>query len=208
MENEDAAECGSVTHWIRELKGGNQSAIERLWNRYYLSLSSKARTLFGKRSRAVQDEEDIAAAALDFLLSDKLHNINNRQELIKVLVTITRNKVCDHKRRTGALTRGGGRVSTICDLDVPLREHVENLQSKLDGPEIVAKVRDLYRHLKKSLPDEELQLICELRVNGAPIEEIAEKLGVAMRTVERRIKLIQTIWLETMQLDDIDPFSD
>ena len=51
---------GSVTHWIRVLKAGEESALEMLFARYWPRLVELARSRLGQAPRRVADEEDVA----------------------------------------------------------------------------------------------------------------------------------------------------
>jgi len=46
---------------------------------------------------------------------------------------------------------------------------------------------------RKSLGDEILRTVAELRVQNYTIDEIAEKLGLARRTIHRKLDLIRKI---------------
>ena len=56
---------GSVTHWICELKDGDEGAAQQeLFNRYFQRLTGLARTRLRNISRRAQDEEVVAMQAL------------------------------------------------------------------------------------------------------------------------------------------------
>ena len=58
---------GSVTRCIAELKAGEASAAERLWQAYFQRLVGLARAKLGPRARPLADEEDVALSAFKSL---------------------------------------------------------------------------------------------------------------------------------------------
>jgi DNA-directed RNA polymerase specialized sigma24 family protein len=61
-------------------------------------------------------------------------------------------------------------------------------------PEFAAMVAEEYRRLLEVLDDEELRRIATLKLEGYSDVDIAARLGCAVRTVARRLKLIRTLW--------------
>src|SRR5438128_3494407 len=54
---------GSVTRWVRALKGGDVAAAQPLWERYYRRLVSLARGKLRSARRREADEEDVVQSA-------------------------------------------------------------------------------------------------------------------------------------------------
>ena len=65
------ASPGSVTHWIGQLRAGDQVAAQHLWEGYFRRLVGLARGKLQslRAMRAAADEEDVALSALRQLLS-------------------------------------------------------------------------------------------------------------------------------------------
>ena len=55
--------------------------------------------------------------------------------------------------------------------------------------EFLAEVQYLAR-----LPDRELEAVAVWRMEGYSVEEVADKLGCAPRSVKRKLRLIRSIW--------------
>src|SRR5437868_6100048 len=105
---------GSVTRWIGGLKEGDPEAARRLWQRYFDDLVRLARARLRDAPRGAADEEDAALSAFDSLCRGaaavRFPRLDDREDLWRVLVTITARKAADliqHERRR---KRGGGRV--------------------------------------------------------------------------------------------------
>src|SRR5438445_10654567 len=56
---------GSVTRWLGQLQGGNEAAVQPLWERYFRRLVGLARTRVHSGPRRGADEEDVALSAFD-----------------------------------------------------------------------------------------------------------------------------------------------
>src|SRR5690242_10311307 len=108
------AHVDSVTLWISQLKQGDQSAAQRLWERYVDQLVRLARKKLGRTSRRVADEEDLANAAfagcIRGIAAGRFPRMNDRNDLWQMLVKVTDRKSVDHHRRARAAKRGGGAV--------------------------------------------------------------------------------------------------
>src|SRR6516225_8646759 len=111
-----AEDDGSVTRWIGDLKGGGESAAQHLWERYFHRLVhlARARLRSGRRTGAVEDEEDAALSAFDSFCRGaalgRFPQLADREDLWRLLVVITARKAADQKEREGRIKRGGGKV--------------------------------------------------------------------------------------------------
>src|SRR3954471_13996466 len=107
--------AGSVTHWIGDLKAGGQEAAARLWGRYFHRLVHIARDRLREAPRGKADEEDVALSAFHSLCHGaaigRFPELTDRNNLWRLLLTITAQKALDHRRREGRLKRGGGRTT-------------------------------------------------------------------------------------------------
>jgi DNA-directed RNA polymerase specialized sigma24 family protein len=64
-------------------------------------------------------------------------------------------------------------------------------------PEFAAQVAEEWQALLNRLNDDELRKIAVWKMEGFSSNEIAERLGKALATIERRLKLIRTVWTES-----------
>ena len=106
---------GSVTRILKEFKEGDPSAVEALWRRYFARLVVLARRRLQNQRRLIAaDEEDAALSAFKSFhrraRRGDFPKLDDRDDLWVQLVTLTRQKVIDLKRREGAEKRGGGLV--------------------------------------------------------------------------------------------------
>ena len=194
---------GSVTHWIQQLKDGDQTAAQGLWNGYFQRLVGLARVKLQGASRAAADEEDIALSAFDSFCrgaeQGRFPQLDDRDDLWHLLVVITERKAFDcvqHERRQ---KRGGGDVlgesAFLEPSDSSTTEvGMGQLASAEPTPEIAAQVADECRRLLECLGDATLQSVAVWKMEGYTNAEIADKLGCAVPTVERKLHVIRSLW--------------
>ena len=194
--------AGSVTHWIGDLKSGGQEAAARLWGRYFDGLVHIARDRLREAPRGKADEEDVAISAFHSLCQGaargRFPELQDRDNLWKLLLTITAQKALDHRRREGRLKRGGGRTRRR-DGVVP-RADTEDALAQVAGrepsPEFAAQMAEQYSRLLDRLGDETLRRVASRKMEGYTNEEIARGLGCGLRTVERKLGVIRATWID------------
>src|SRR5262245_3293721 len=188
---------GSVSCWLRAAKAGGGTAAHALWRRYSADVVRLARARLRAAARTAEDEEDVALSAFDSFLAGAAHGrfprLEDRHDLWRILVTITRRKALDQAARQRRRKRGGGRVLGESDLDeggaalgdVPGREPT---------PEFAALVAEECRRRLDGLRDETLRRVALLKMEGYANEEIADRLACGLRTVVRKLELIHKAW--------------
>ena len=107
-------ESHSVTGWLNSLREGDDRAANQIWNRFFQRLTAVAsRQLRGGPARIVEGE-DVALDALDSLCrrmdAGEFPNLNDRDELWRLLLTMTENKARNQVRHELAQKRGAGKV--------------------------------------------------------------------------------------------------
>src|SRR5207302_11007223 len=111
---------GSITRWIDQLQAGDLAAAQPIWERYFHLLVELARRKLGVTPRA-QDEEDVALSAFDSfcrgLKRGRFPDLQDRDNLWKLLVVLTARKACHLMRDEQRLKRGGQRAGTTEDLE-------------------------------------------------------------------------------------------
>jgi len=192
-----------VTCWLLQLEAGDQDAARLLWQRYYRELVELARARLGQTPRRIADEEDVALSVLRCLCEGAARGqfaaVVNRQELWQLLATITVRKVIDHQRLLKKQKRGGGRVRG----DSVLVEAgdgdgwgagFDEILGDAATPEVLAIAVEEYQRLMRVLDDDRLRTIAQHKLEGHRNEDIADALGLACRSVERKLQRIRQIW--------------
>lgn len=192
-----------VSSWVLHLADGNEEIASKIWDEFFGKLVRLARRkLDGMPLRDV-DEEDVALSAMNSfyhgMTQQKFGNIKNREDLWKLLVTITARKATAKLRRHYARKRGGGSIrgeSVFGQTDEMNRNGIGNVLGTEPTPELALAVVENCQILLDKLGDETLQQIALMTLEGHRTEEIAVKLGCVRRTVERKIERIREIWSE------------
>lgn len=182
---------GSVTAWIAALRHGDQQAIEPIWNSYFPRLVNYARTVLGRFRSRFADEEDAALSALatfwQRFAAGQFPSLQDREGLWKLLSLITVRKIRRYQEAERAAKRGGG-------------ASVTNYAGNWD--EIGKISTDSLDHeaeeLLEILMDDELRSIALLKLMEFTNSEIADQLGISLRSMERKLRLIRTVWLESI----------
>jgi len=194
---------GSVTEWLVDLKAGDREAAEKLWQRYFSRLVHLARNRLGGIARGVADEEDVALSALKSFYAgaahDRFPHLDDRDNLWQILVTLTARKAADLATRERCAKRGGGMVRVQ-----PVHRQFDDSSAASYGldqiigqdptPEMAAVLSEECDRLFNQPRDESLRTVARWKMEGYTNAEIATKLGTVTRTVERKLRLIRSIW--------------
>jgi DNA-directed RNA polymerase specialized sigma24 family protein len=199
---------GSITGWIGDLQNGRNcgEASRKLWEYYFRDLVRLARVRFRDAPRGPADEEDAALIAFDNfcrrIIAGRFPKLANRNELWRLLVTMTLRAVTELVHREGRLKRGGGR-----DAREPLGGNPDydgdDILTQVSGddpsPELAAMAAEDSRRLFDALGDETLRLVALLKLEGHTNEQIAASLDCGLRTVERKVDLIRRAWRRELE---------
>ena len=195
---------GSVTHWLGELKAGDREAAQPLWDRYFqrLVVLARGRLRAMHVATADADEEDAALSAFDSFCAGvergRFPQLSDRDNLWRLLVTITKRKALDQAQRKRRQKRGGGRQRNEAGLAGSPGGGpgmgLEQLVDEEPTPEFAALLAEEYRNRFEALDDETLRRVANWKLEGYTNEEIAARLGCALRTVANKLKLIRLKW--------------
>jgi DNA-directed RNA polymerase specialized sigma24 family protein len=193
----------SVTDWIDRLKAGEPDAAQKLWERYFRRLVGLARKKLRAAPRRAADEEDVALSAFDSFCrgaeQDRFPQLHDRLDLWQLLVLLTARKAIDLAQHERRQKRGGGAVldeaALSCRADASSQEvALEQFEGREPTPSFAAQMAEECRRLLERLGSPELRSVALLKAEGYSNEEIAAQLGCGLRTVERRLHLIRSIW--------------
>jgi len=193
----------SVTAWIDGVNAGDESDIRKLWGRYFERLMRLAGSRLAPGSRRSFDEEDVALSAFqsfcDRAGNGQFPHLRGRDDLWRVLATITVRKAIAATRHRARLKRGGGRVLGESALGAGNGEGESGLArvlSREPTPAEAALFADEYLRSLERLQEPSIRSVALRRLEGWSTSEIARSLNVSPRTVERKLKLIRAIWSE------------
>ena len=179
-----------ISDLLAQVRGGDAAAAEELVRTYEPELRRAIRVrLTDARLRRLVDSIDICQSVLaGFFVRTAAgqYDIQTPEELLKLLVTMARNRVIDWARRTQADRRDGRRDVSI------EQDNGEQMQfaSNQPGPVSVLVSRELLEQVRSRLAPEELKLM-EQRAEGLNWNEIAGTTGDQANAV--RMKLTRAL---------------
>lgn len=192
-----------VTLWLRALEDGDEEAAEQLWTHFFERLTALARRKLIQQR--VVDGEDIVVSVFRRLCegaeSGRFGQVGGRDELWRLLVSMTVRRAIDENRRLLADKRGGARVRGDS-------LHARNDRGSWDqfagedlSPEFLVMVEEQCDRLLESLADNTLRSVAVWRLEGFSNDEIAGKLEMTTRSVERKLNRIRLLWRDEVADD-------
>jgi len=193
----------SVTDWINSLRARDDNAAELLYQRYVERLKALVRGKLEAASRRTSDEEDIAILALcsvfQGIREGRFQQLNDRDDLWQILLMLVDRRVIDQRRRASRQKRARGR-----ELGESAFGHFGKSGSQFGGieqvldreptPAFAAELLEEFNRRVAQLNDRSLQEIAIKKLEGYTNAEIAQQQGRTERTIERKLKLIRSIW--------------
>jgi DNA-directed RNA polymerase specialized sigma24 family protein len=197
----------AVSEWLAQLKAGDPAAAQRLWADYFQRLVRVARQKLRNAPRRMADEEDVALSALNSFCqgarADRFPSLDDRNDLWALLLVITARKACNLVRLQRRDKRGGGKVRGDSALLAPGAAASGAGMDGVAGPEptpaFAAQVSEQCRRLFSCLESPELESIARWKLEGYTNDEIADRLGRSRGTVERKLRLIRSIWAKAAE---------
>ena len=193
---------GSVTRWVTALKGGDLAAAQPLWERYYRRLVTLAREKLRSARRREADEEDVVQSAFHSFFQGvaryRFPQLNDRDNLWRLLVVITARKALDQLARQHSKRRGAGTL--LGESRISSREQdaeaaaIEQVVGTEPTPQFAAQVAEQCQRLLDLLGDQTLRQVAVWKMEGFTNDEIAERLDCSRRTVARKLETIRIIW--------------
>jgi len=214
-------ECSRIdtTALIHRFAAGEDDALAEYLVRYKGKILRAANRSLCKLSIDEADLDVEGAVDLAFGEVCQLRNrcildsIADSDEFLKLMIQHTEWIINDQKKRSAAAKRGGLRGANACWAKG--RRHDEaavapvtvmgHHRTEVDLGEVVSReppvedvlVTDLeIQALLERLPDDVHRTILKMRFQRYSIEEIAHRLGVVRRTIERKLENIERIYLK------------
>lgn len=200
----------SVTRLYLELREGREEAATDLWQLCCRALVREARKQLGPNERRASDEEDVALAVFHELcqgVSDgRLSDDLRREDLTKLLRHFTRQETLDQRRHSQRTKRGGGivRGDSVFAMNGEGRHSnvgFQSVPSPEPSPELMVQLDDQLQRLMSSLADDRLRDVARSVLAGDSRAETAEKLGLSLRSIERKVSLIRDAWKSQLEAD-------
>jgi DNA-directed RNA polymerase specialized sigma24 family protein len=199
---EETAE--SFAKLIDQVRAGEEQSIAKLWENYFQQLVRVAANRLPANLRRTGDEEDIALSAFHSFIAgvrdDRFPDLSGPDNLWGLLITLTGRKVNAHMRHHTRQKRGGGSVRGESVFITPGGETkgggIGGTSGNSQAADIHTELAEACENLLDQLDDEQLKQIAVMRMDGYLVDEIAERMQLSKRAVERRLQLIRRIWSE------------
>ena len=194
----------SISAWLDGIKNGESRCAQNLYQEVYDRLTRLARRRLSDRPLGFADEEDVALSAFHSFCTraaeGKFPQLAHRDDLWKILITITCRKCGKYLEHERAQKRGGGvrhNWASVGDIDRS-SGGIQDPSDDASPPDLVALVADQCRHLLDILGDDTLRQVAVWKAEGFTDQEVATKLDCVVRTVERKVERIRLIWSKQM----------
>ena len=184
------SEESSVTGWLSLVKQGDQDGMEKIYQRYFPQLVRLVGTKMWGNAQRVADGEDMALSAMDSFFrgaaDGKFLDLADREELWNLLRTITFRKVCDWLQYLN-------RDRRIPPDRIQSPEELHQVTDPQLTPEMEVEIIDEVERLFRLL-DEDHRAAVRLRMEGYTDQQIADRLDVSLRTVQRMLNFVRKVW--------------
>jgi len=179
----------SVSHWLAQVKQGEHGGVQPLLERYFQRLVLLARGRLLGRPGLAGYEEDVALSAFNSLCRGaqrgRFPQLDDRDDLWRLLAVLTMRKAIDLLRRQRPE-------------EAAAEPNVAQLQAHEPPPELAVEMADDFQRLLDRLDAAELRTIALEKVEGYTNEEIAQRHGCVVRSVERKLHRIRLLWAEEL----------
>jgi RNA polymerase sigma factor (sigma-70 family) len=188
---------GSVTHLIGQMKAGNPQALEEVYRSYFPRLLALARKKLSQSPKMVEDEEDVVQSVFRGFcrLAERglYPSLRDRNDLWVLLFCMTARKIGRLRRKK--LPIQGKEILPSGRQDADDEEQgLEQLMDHEPTPEETAAFAEEVQRRMDELNDDVLRQVAQLKMENFTDVEIAQKLGCVTRTIERKLRLIRTLW--------------
>ena len=192
---------------LSRVRAGEDDATALLWEKYFQRLVRIAAKRLPANLRRSGDEEDIAISAFHSFIAgirrDRYPDLSGPDNLWGLLITLTSRKANAHLRHQTRQKRGGGNVrgeSVFIDKrGQASRGGIGQVTGDAAAPDLRVELAEACDSLLNDLADDQLRQIAVMRMDGYLVDEIADKMELSKRAVERRLQLIRRTWAEAAE---------
>jgi len=189
-------------NWIEGLNEGDQEVATEIFQQHLAVLKRLAKNRLPPGVRRLADEDDIANSVFKSFFkgikNDRFPQLETDDDLWQILGMLVKNKVAGQIRYLSRKKRGGGKVRgesifTSQGGDSMLGG-LNNLPSAQQTADQAMQAQEEFDEMLAKLPDDQLREIAVLKLNSLTNREIASKLDISERSVERKLQRIRNRW--------------
>lgn len=196
-------DVGSITLLLEQVRHGDERGAQDLFDRYFENLLAIARRKLRDVPRRTEDEEDVVLGALDSFIrrarNQQFPQLSDRNNLWHLLIAITERKAINQRKRQLARKRGESQMQKQAarpDDSHNGQQRLESVAAPQPTPDTIVQLAEECRRLFGQLDDDVLRDVARMKLDGYTNAEIAQKLDVVERTVERKLNRIRACWSE------------
>jgi RNA polymerase sigma factor (sigma-70 family) len=191
----------SFADLMQQLEAGDAEAADRVHKRYCLRLIGLARRELAGRLRAKVDPDDVVQSVFRTFFrraAERQFDLDGDGALWALLAEITLRKCGRWNRHFAARKRAGELAAApVADLE----SDDEPADPREPAPADAVLLLDLLDRLLRGLGEQE-RLVCEMRLQGYEIDEIARRVGCSKATVYRKRALLEARLLRLLPAAD------
>jgi RNA polymerase sigma-70 factor (ECF subfamily) len=185
---------------LDRVRAGEESAAAELVRQYEPEIRRVIRLrLTDPRLRRVFDSMDICQSVMaNFFVraAGGQFDLDRPEQLLKLLVTMARNKVRDNARRQQAIRRDQRRIHGT---DLPL----ESVPSSSGTPSRILAGRELLEEVRRQMTNEE-RFLADRRAEGLEWAQIAAETGRSPEALRKQLARGLDRVLRNLGLDEVD----
>ncbi len=182
------------TELVERWRGGDQAAASQLYQRYVERLSGIVSGHLSDRLRARTDADDVLQSACRSFfrrVREGQFQFDEDEDVWKLLVTISLNKLRSQVRRHSAAKRDAAQEVTRRDNSLPDDFHLQKL-AKTPSPVEAFIFAEMIESVSDKLGTQHAMLL-ELRMEGYSQLEIAGKLQTSDRSIRRMLDSVRNV---------------
>jgi len=188
---------------LGELLDKAPQEAEAIWAEFFPRMLKLAKSKLGGMQLRTFDEEDVALSAMNSFFRGKndgrFDRLDSRDEMWRLLATITVRKVTAQRRKAMADKRGAGatRGESIffnpANADSSMIAGLGNFSDDRLLPDTTEEILKNCEHLLEKLDDEKLRRTATMRLEGYSNQEISEELGCSVARTKQRLQRIREL---------------
>jgi DNA-directed RNA polymerase specialized sigma24 family protein len=191
---------------LGELLDKAPQEAEAIWSEFFPRMLKLAKAKLGGMQMRTFDEEDVALSAMNSFFRGKndgrFDRLDSRDEMWRLLATITVRKVTAQRRKAMADQRGAGAIRgesiffNPANADSSMIAGLGNFSDDRLLPDTTEEILKNCEHLLEKLDDEKLRRTAIMRLEGYSNQEISEELGCSVARTKQRLQRIRELWGE------------
>jgi RNA polymerase sigma factor (sigma-70 family) len=194
----------SLADSLSELLEVAPQTAEEIWREFFPRMIRLAKKRLADLPNRMCDEDDVVQSAMNSFFrgqaAGKFEQLDSKDEMWRLLATITARKTIKHRRMHYSKKRGGGVVrgesifGTLATDDQSASAGLAGMRDARTTPETTEEILRTCDSLLTMLPDEKYRRTAVLRLEGYSNAEIAAEMNCSVARTKQRLQRIREIW--------------